>query len=122
MSTLKYRFRITHDATDVGETIRKKVKKFPKFREEDLFDDVESGDDDCEDAEDCLKDDEIMDMAKFVKTEVIEDDDNSNDVINLNWCRGCGNHNAAKPKSSLAEIVGDLAQVSLNEIFRLDEH
>lgn len=81
-----------------------------------MFEEVESGDDDCNDAED-FRDDEPMDIAKFVKTEIKEDEDTSNDVINLNWCRGCGNHNAAKPDPLLAEIVGDLVQVSSNETF-----
>lgn len=80
-----------------------------KFREEDLFDDVESDDDE----------DELLDSSNnFVKNKRKEDEETSSDAINLNWCRGCGNHNASKPDPSLAETVGNLIQVSLNETIR----
>lgn len=69
-----------------------------KFREEDLFEDNLS--------------DTSENFDELVKTELLNDEDVKSYRLNLNWCRGCGNHQITeKLDESLSEVISDLIQV-----------
>lgn len=94
--------------------LKSKPVAIKDFREEDLFEDEESSDEVFNE----------LNVFPFIKTEMedfVEEatQDKSNKKkeqrINLNWCRGCGNHCVLKTiDQTLTEVIGRLLEVKIH--------